>query len=274
MFNSNTGYSLADIAAATGGSRNGSGDGWGDNGAWWIIILFLFAFTGWGGNGFGGGFGGGTAGQGAATRAEISYGFDINGLENGVRAIQNGLCDGFYGINTSLLTGFNGITNTTNQGFTGLNSAITNGFSAAELGRCNSQAQLMAQLNQMQYAQQDCCCSTKSAIADLGYNLATQACDTRRSIADAARDIIENANANYRALHEENVALQMAQKDDRIAALTAQLNKADLAASQAAQNAYLVGQLRPCPEPAYIVPNPYCGSSMAYPYVTTSACAC
>ena len=54
MFNQNGGYSLADIAAATG-VRNGNGDGmFGDNG-WWIILLFLFA--GWGGNGFGWGGG-------------------------------------------------------------------------------------------------------------------------------------------------------------------------------------------------------------------------
>lgn len=35
MFNSNTqGYSLADIAAATGTSNRDSGGMWGDNGAW------------------------------------------------------------------------------------------------------------------------------------------------------------------------------------------------------------------------------------------------
>ena len=35
----------ADIAAVTG--RNNSGDGmFGGNGAWWIIILFLFVFCG------------------------------------------------------------------------------------------------------------------------------------------------------------------------------------------------------------------------------------
>jgi len=58
MFN-NSGYSLADIAAATNGGRtsSGFGDGFGGDG-WWIILLFLFA--GWGGRGgFGGGFGGG-----------------------------------------------------------------------------------------------------------------------------------------------------------------------------------------------------------------------
>ena len=38
--------SLSDIAAVTRGNDN---DGWGQGGAWWIIILFLFVFMG--GNG-------------------------------------------------------------------------------------------------------------------------------------------------------------------------------------------------------------------------------
>ena len=82
-------YSLSDIAAVTGGYGNRSdGDMFGDNNGWWIILLFLL--FGWGnGNGFGGN-GNGTV------REEISYGFDMNGLENGVRGIQQGLCDGFY----------------------------------------------------------------------------------------------------------------------------------------------------------------------------------
>ena len=47
MFNGE-GYSLSDVAAVTNGN-DGFGTG---NGAWWIIILFLFCFMGWGGNGF------------------------------------------------------------------------------------------------------------------------------------------------------------------------------------------------------------------------------
>jgi hypothetical protein len=81
MFNhSMAGYSLSDIAAVTGNNGGRNSNGWGDD-AWWIILLFLFA-GGWGnGNGFGGN-GGGTV------REEVSYGFDMNGLENGVRGIQ------------------------------------------------------------------------------------------------------------------------------------------------------------------------------------------
>jgi hypothetical protein len=115
MFNNNyggCGYSLSDIAAASGKNDGLFG---GENG-WWIILLFLFA------GGWGGGFGSG----GGSVRDEVAYGFDINGLENGVRGIQQGLCDGFYAVNTGMLNGFSGVQNSLCQGFSGINSAINN----------------------------------------------------------------------------------------------------------------------------------------------------
>lgn len=42
-------YSLSDIAAATGNGRNNDGM-FGGDGSWWIIVLFIFAFFGWGNN--------------------------------------------------------------------------------------------------------------------------------------------------------------------------------------------------------------------------------
>jgi hypothetical protein len=113
MFNtSNCGYTLSDIAAITGGNnRNG---GFGDD-YWWLILLFLFS-GGWN-NGFGGN-------NGTTTREEISYGFDMNGLENGIRGIQQGLCDGFYAMNNGMLTGFNGVQSALCQGFAGVNAGL------------------------------------------------------------------------------------------------------------------------------------------------------
>ena len=52
------GMSPADYAAVTRNNDDGFGGG---NGAWWLIVLFLFAFTGWGNAGRGGMFGGGTS---------------------------------------------------------------------------------------------------------------------------------------------------------------------------------------------------------------------
>lgn len=260
MFNNNAGgYSLSDIAAVTD-ANGGRNNGWFGDSSWWIIILFLFCFNGWGFGGFGGGAGG--AYQPTTTREEIAYGFDMNNLENGVRSIQNGICDGFYSMNTSLLTGFNGIQNSQNQGFAGLNTVIANSTSniqqdlnAINIANMQNTNAITAQLNALGNQQASCCCTTQRELergfADLGYNLATQECQTRQAIADNARDIIDNQNANARSILDFLT-------QDKIAALTAENQSLKFAASQSAQNNYLVQTLRPCPIPAYIQPNPFC----------------
>lgn len=93
-----TNYSLADIAAATGGNR--SNDGFGDGNGWWLILFLLIC--GWGGYGFGGGFGGyggggfnSPAGQGFATRSDIDAALSTQGIESGIQNISAQLCNGF-----------------------------------------------------------------------------------------------------------------------------------------------------------------------------------
>lgn len=246
MFNS--GYSLADIAAATGGNRNNDGfmgDGW------WIILLFLF---GWGnnGNGF---FGNG----GGSTREEIAYGFDMNGLENGIRGIQQGLCDGFYAMNTGMLNGFSGVQSTLCQGFAGVNQSITN----ATIADMQSTNTLENAVQAVGTQLASCCCDIRSDLSkgfcDLGYALATQESQTRQAIADSTRDIIDSNNAGVRAILDFLT-------QDKIAALTAENQSLKFAASQSAQNAYLVSELgQKCPVPAYVVPNPYCCTTYSAP---------
>ena len=138
MFNSSNGYSLADIAAATG-NNGANGDFFGGNGAWWIIILFLFVFTGWG-NGNWGGYGGGAQGAAnnyvlasdfATLQRQLSDGF--NSLERKEDTINNGLCDGFYAQNTTLLNGFSGVQGQISQGVADVTSTVTNGFNTQNL---------------------------------------------------------------------------------------------------------------------------------------------
>lgn len=276
MFNYNTGYSLADIAAATGNGSRSSGDGFFGNDGWWIILLFLFAGNGglWGNNR-----------GGATTREEVAYGFDINGLENGIRGIQQGLCDGFYAMNTGVLNGFAGVQSTLCQGFSGVDSAIANASSdtqaalnAMNIANMQNTNALTAQLTNMAANNAACCCETQRAIergfCDTNYNLATQFCDTKRAIADSTRDIVDNANSNTRAILDFLT-------QDKIATLTAENQSLKFAASQSAQNAYLVDQLSDkCPVPAYIVPNPNScygnygyGYGYGFPYGNTSCCA-
>ena len=111
-----------------------------------------------------------------------------------------------------------------------------------------------------------------SGICSLGYDVASQingvnanimqnsynpANAITTAISNAARDITENQNTNYRQLHDELVAYRMEDKDNTIAELRSQVNALNLSASQSNQNAYLVAQLKtPAPVPAYTVPNP------------------
>lgn len=227
MFN-NSGYSLSDIAAVSG--RNNGNDGiFGDNG-WWIILLFLFA--GWGRNG-GFGFEGGDAGN-CATQADVRAAVDQQTLISKLDNQTYGLADSTYTLNNSITNGFHGV-----------DTAICN------LGYQNQQG-FNAIANQIS----NCCCENGRAIergfADVNYNIATQACNTQRAIADSTRDIIDNQNAGVRSILDFLT-------QDKIATLTAENQSLKLAASQAAQNNYLISQLKePCPIPAYTVPNPNC----------------
>ena len=83
-------------------------------------------------------------------------------------------------------------------------------------------------------------------------------CQTNFNAQTNTRDIVDSQNAGTQAILARIDALESSRKDEKIAELTAQLNRADLAASQAAQNTYLLSELKPCPQPAYVVPNPYC----------------
>lgn len=225
MFNTSA-PSLSDIAAVTDGNRN---DGWGGGNGWWVLII-LFALFGWGGNGYGNNRGG----SAPATTTDLQSGFDTQSILNKLNGINNGLCDGFYAMNTSLLQGFNGQQATTMQANYETQTAI-NGLSA-------------------QLA--NCCCENRQGQADIKYAMATDTCAITTAVSNAARDITDNANANYRQLHDEIISMRMEDKDAQIADLTRQLGQKDLAASQCAQNAYLISQLRPAPVPAFNVPNP------------------
>ena len=244
MMNS-TGYSLADIAAATGGANNRNNDGFGGDGWGWIWILLIFGiFGGWGFGGFGGGFGGGANNpglQGIATRADINEGFALNGIERSLAGITQGICDSTYA----------------------LNSAINNGFSANQLQLCNGFNGVNQGFNALQAQLAQCCCDNREAIGQVRYDMAAQACDTRNTIQNTTRDILENNNANTRSILDFLV-------NDKLATLQAENQNLKLAASQANQNAVLQAAMsantaeiirrtgNDCPIPAYVVPNPNC----------------
>lgn len=243
-----TGYA---VGRDSGNAGNANGM-WGNDWAW-IIILLLF---GWGKNGWGG--------NGNGTNGGVVDGYvlasDFSNVERKIDSVNNGMCDGFYAINSTLL-----------NGFAGVNQNMNTGFQTAELSRANQQAAIMQQLNNMQAQNAQCCCDTRAAIKDVGtqsvmntgaiqqqiercccetekmnlqnrFDNQSYNCNTLQAIEKVGDRIIDYmANDKAQTLRDENQALR-------------------LAASQSAQNQYIINALRPMPIPSYPSCNPWAAS--------------
>lgn len=253
MFNTSA-PSIADIAAVTGGGNNG----WGNNGdGWWVLIILFALFGGWGRGGVFGNGGSGCGCDGAcATVGDIQRGFDNQGVMNKLNGIEQGLSQLGY----SDLQQFGNISN----GLCQLGYQTQNAITQAQIAQMQSANALQSQLA-------DCCCENRAAIAQVRYDMSTDACAIQNAISSAARDITDNQNANYRALHDEIVANRIEDKNAQIADLQSQVQALNLAASQANQNRYLIDQLRPCPTPAYITCNPW-GTQQPYGSCCQATC--
>lgn len=247
MFNNNGGYSLADIAAATGNDNNGFG-GFGGDGAWVLLLFILILMGGWGyGNGFG------NNGGGVAAVTDVQRGFDQSAVINGL---------------------------------SGITAAINSGFSNAEVSRCNAQANVLqtlnnnqanlsTQLNTIAMNQQNCCCQNRAGLADLKYTVATEACADRNAVTEALRDVTSSVTASTQAILDKLCQQEIDALKTQNQQLQMQGYLASLAASQnaqtgqilndnAAQTTALLRALNPAPIPAYVVANPYgcnCGNN-------------
>ena len=222
------------VAPAYAGGNGGYGFGGCDG--WWVI-LFLFALMG--NNGFGGWGGNGEVLPylwNQQTNDSVNARFDAAGLANQITGVQN---------------------------------AVVDGFASAEIANCNRAMTAMQTAHQaevtglqqnfaVQTALANCCCENRQAIAQLGADLAREACADRQAVADGVQRILDQmCNDKIDAKNEKIVELQN------------QINIANLRASQIEQTAQLLADnakqtvaleqyLNPTPVPAYVVQNPNC----------------
>ena len=238
---------------------NGIG-GYGFGEGWWVIIILMALFGGFGYGGFGYGGAGMRGGNGCgceaavATVGDIQRGFDNQGVTNKLNGLENGLEDGFYSMNNSMLTGFNGVQSAIQNSAM---NAMQNTFTLQQAIQADTVAN-MQNTNALATQFANCCCENRTGFQQVGYALATQGNAIQVAIANQTQALMQNQNDNYRALHEEIVANRMEDMKTENANLRSQIQALNLAQSQANQNTYLVNQLRPCPQPAYIVANPFC----------------
>jgi hypothetical protein len=213
-----------------GGYGNSGGFGFGDNGAWWLLIL-LIAMGGWGnGFGFGGGFGGGAGTM--MVNNDVQRGFDQSALMTGISGLQGAVTSGFGDVQTALC-----------GGFAGVNSNISNGFAQVEIG---ANARQMADMNRSFDAQ----VSTLQGFNSLQAQLAQCCCDNRLATCQTQNLVSNEGAATRLAIQQQTQAIldKMCQddidrKNEKILELQNSLNMANLSASQTAQTATILAAL-------------------------------
>ena len=178
---------------------------------------------------------------------------------------------------TSIRDGITGISTQLCDGFAGVNATVSNGFAQAEIAENSRQMANMNQMFGIQSSLQNCCCENRQNIADLKYTIATEECATRSANTANTQAILDKLCQ----LELDNVKTQLDAKNDRISELQTQLNMANLAASQTAQNAFiaqglndevdaLYNRLNNCPVPT----TPVYGRTPIFTCGGNNGCGC
>lgn len=256
------------VSPMYGNNGGGWGDGFGGNGAWWLLVL-LFAL---GNNGWGNGYGAGGAMPymlGNNTDNAVQRGFDQSAVMSGIGDLATAVGTGFSNTQQAICNSTASVT-----------AAVNNGFANAEIANNGRQIANM----QQQFANQtamntgfntiasqlaQCCCDNRLATANLNSTILSENCADRAALSDGIRDILTNQNAGVQRILDVMCQDKIDAKNEKIAELQNQLTMANLAASQNAQTARILADnaaqttaleqyLNPVPIPAYPVQNPNC----------------
>lgn len=251
------------------GNRDGNGrDGFGND---FFAILLLFILMGWGGNNNGGFFGnrGNGGGEGLnilnndSTRELLMSAIQGNGNAISQLSTQLGCTTGQIqdGINTLNMS----LCNVGNQvGMSG--QQIINSIQS---GNCTLANQIAS-----------CCCDVRTSIERQGYEsqlaIVNQTNTLQNSASSQFNILGAKIDAQTQILNDKFCQLEMREMQNKIDTLRQENTQLALAASQQAQTANIVSQLKaPCPVPSYIVPNPNCCYTAPYGYgYANDGCGC
>lgn len=246
-----------------GGFGGGFGNGFGGDG-WWVLLLLLAFGGGWG-NGFGGGFGGG------------QLGYDFPWLLNGQNGINNNVNDGFRDaqLHDSVTSVRDGVSNLATQlcgccgdmqmalanSTAGIQQSLCNGFAGTTAAVTGAQNAISNQLYNNEIASLNRSFAEQTANT-AGFNgVQSELCDIRYGNATNTRDILTALTAGVQSIKDQLCQDKIDAKNDEIAQLRQEINMQTLAASQAAQNAFisqgfanevdqLYNRLNNCPVPS------------------------
>ena len=273
MQNANKGMGPAALMAMMNNGGFGGNGGW-----WWIwIILIFFCWGGFGGNGFG--RGGNDAGRLASqlnTDANTNLLMQaINGNKEAISSLSNTLNCDINAVQTALNT---------------INSGVSQISCDTKLSSCEvinaityGNASLASELA-------NCCCTTQRSIDAVNNNITKMGYESQLSVCNQTNTLQNAITSGFNSLMADNAVkfnivgskidaqtqmfndkfcqLEMREMQNRIDTLRQENNQLALSASQQAQTANIVSQLKsPCPVPAYFVPNPNCCQLDYYRYL-------
>ncbi len=265
------------MAMLTNASKNQ--DAWGGGGCWWIWVIIMFWLWGGRGNGL---FGGAGSPDGIPNQINNDWGrevllqaingngqsisqlattlnCDVNALQGAISNVQNSVQSVASQIG---MTGQQ-IINSIQQGNCQLGNQLAQCCCSIQdsITKTNYENQLsnVNQTNTLQNAINFVNSSVERGFSSTAYATAQQTCDLKNAIAQQTT-----------LINDKFCQLEMREMQNKIDSLRQENNQLALAASQQAQTANIINQVRPTPSPAYVVANPYCNCG----YNNYNGCNC
>lgn len=285
MQNANKGMDPAALMAMMNNGGFGGNGGW-----WWIwIILIFFCWGGFGNNGFG-------RGSNDASHLASQLNNDantsclmqaINGNKDAINSLAGTLNCDINSVQTALNTINSGVSQISCD--TKLSSCEV--INAITSGNANLASQLAS-----------CCCTTQRSIDAVNNNITKMGYESQLSVCNQTNTLQNAITSGFNALMADNASkfnivgakidaqtqiindkfcqLEMREMQNKIDALREDKQALQLSASQQAQTANIVNQIRPCPVPAYLTCNPFgCQGGLndygyGYGYGYNNGCGC
>lgn len=268
------------VALMNNASKNQ--DAWGGGGMWWIWVIIMFWLWGGNGNMFGrNGMNGlpnqlnndygrevllqAINGNGTAiSQLASTLNCDVNALQGAISQVQQSI----QSVGNQVGMSGQQIINSIQQGSCQLGNQLAQCCCTIQdsITRANYENQIsnLNQTNTLQNSINSVNNSVERGFASTAYETASQTCELKNAI-----------TAQTTLINDKFCQLEMREMQNKIDALRQENTQLALAASQSAQTASIVNQIRPCPIPAYITCNPFgCNGYNGYPYSNNSGCGC
>lgn len=267
------------MALIQNASRNQ--DAWG-GGMWWIWVIIMFWLWGGNGNMFGRNYGidgipnqlnndfgrdillQAINGNGTAiSQLASTLNCDVNTLQTAIGQVQTSIQSVAGQVGMSSQQVINAIQQGNCQLGNQLAQCCCNIQDSITKTNYENQISNLNQTNTLQSAINTVNNSVERGFSTTAYETASQTCELKNAIA-----------AQTQVINDKFCQLEMREMARENRELRDQVQAYQLSASQQAQTANIVNQIRPCPIPAYLTCNPYgCGCNN-YGYSINNGCGC